>query len=156
MNRSMSHITNCFKPCIWTYRQLQCKNSEAGLYKLWNPAIPDWRTWRTWETWRTGKTWRKSLLFYVCIFVKINTFTLSPPPKVQRALKCTDPFKIPGYPALVQLTQASRSSKVQIAKDARFLGRTSRICSKMFWHIILTSESKEQTKQSFFCFPKSI
>ena len=80
------------------------------------------------------------LLFnYVCIFVKINTFTLSPPPRVQKALKCTDPFKIPGYPTLVQLTQASRSSKVQIAKEARFLGRTSRMCRKILLHIILTS-----------------
>ena len=42
----MSHITNCFKPRNWTCGQLLCKNSAAGLYKLWNPAIPDWRTWR--------------------------------------------------------------------------------------------------------------
>ena len=107
---------------------------------------------------KNRKNLEKTLTFYVCIFVKIITFTLSPPRRVQKVLKCTDPFKIPGYPALVQLTQASRSSKVQIAKETRFLGRTSRICSKMFWHIILTSESKEQTKQkhsSFFVSPNS-
>ena len=47
---------------------------------------------------KNRKNLEKTLTFYVCIFVKIITFTLSPPRRVQKALKCTDPFKILGYP----------------------------------------------------------